>query len=399
MKEPITFKKENEYIYYPVKYSYLVQVGYFRDLSPGDENMLSVVREPKYDNIQLYDEIKKILKKNKEPYIVVDLTDFDHNEKLFPATFSEEEKKRIIFVSDGMEFNDATGKILSYDEIRQLEEVDKLSYFERNGLITRTIDKDKFERRNEDRVKFLDVGSNSWDQGYFFGKDSALYFVANDNKKIDAMVETLFGVDLKKDPKEGIATDYTLGTYLVGKILKSEVTDNSHINEMTNYNYSSERSVSQYANISNVFSSRNLYSITVYQLFYLIERHMFDKEMNPLFDKIVCSSVNGAVIGSVIAEIYDIDVLHLMNMGPRFNVRDKEIVKLIESNQRYLYIFDFIGEGTEYKITKAIVESHGSSIVHSIGVTLYKYPAAEVHPLFYINDYSNTDTYYYDKEN
>ncbi|WP_088227825.1 hypothetical protein [Desulfosporosinus sp. FKB] len=141
-----------------------------------------------------------------------------------------------------------------------------------------------------------------------------------------------------------------------------------------------------YVDIKKIFNNRKMYSLIIYELCNLVVTHF-----NKRFDALVSSSNNGSALSTIIGKILNKDVLYLMNLGPHLTIRDKELLNSIIPKKRYLFIYDFICLGTEFKITKTVVNTKDADLVGAVGVAKYRFEDREnKHKVFSLIDI-NTD--------
>lgn len=103
-----------------------------------------------------------------------------------------------------------------------------------------------------------------------------------------------------------------------------------------------------------------------------------DKDINLDVDYLVVSSHCGAAIASCISAYLKIPMLYFHNLGPKFALNNYEIQESIIKGKKYLYIYDVICLGTEYRLAKNLIESNGAIFKGGIGVTSYSEPFASV---------------------
>ncbi len=118
--------------------------------------------------------------------------------------------------------------------------------------------------------------------------------------------------------------------------------------------------------------------------------------------KLICTSKTGAILANIISKMIDVPVVYCVGMGPRFAVRPDEIVEVVQENERYVYIFDFISLGTELKILSTFISDKKSKLIGGVGPASYihcnheeivkrKLILSKMHPLINIQDYKEID--------
>lgn len=138
----------------------------------------------------------------------------------------------------------------------------------------------------------------------------------------------------------------------------------------------------KYVDIKQIFYKPECYYLTIIQLAKTINRNYSN------YDKIICSSFNGSVISTLIGQLLGKDTIYIMQLGPNISFRDRELIKKIEPNKRYIYIGDMICLGSEYKMAKTIVKLHNSDIVGGAVFAIYIKPTDDykIESLVEIND-------------
>ncbi len=102
-----------------------------------------------------------------------------------------------------------------------------------------------------------------------------------------------------------------------------------------------------------------------------------DEEENNIgnsFGGLVCTSYNGAVLATMIGELINQKVIYMLNIGPKLSLKDVHDAEKIKKDKKYIYIFDFMCIGTEYKIIQSIVRLRGAKMNQCLGVGVFKEP-------------------------
>ena len=142
-----------------------------------------------------------------------------------------------------------------------------------------------------------------------------------------------------------------------------------------------------YIDIKRILKYPHLYMLLLHQLACLIENN---EELD--FDSLLCVSNNGAAIATMLGCMIGKDVKYLMHVGPQMYFSDVTMLKNHASEKKYLFIFDFISTGNEYKTSRALIKSYDSVVVGAIGCSHYLLPDIasdedeKITSLFYIND-------------
>ena len=153
---------------------------------------------------------------------------------------------------------------------------------------------------------------------------------------------------------------------------------------------SSNLYANKYINIKNIFTEQNINYLVLLQMFNLISEHIDENH----YDKLVCVSLNGAVIATLIGQIVNKEVIYLMNLGPNLNIRDKESLTKIKVKGRYLFVADMLCTGTELKIAETILNYRNANIVGAVVVAQYLKAMSSM-PVHYILDIMGDDDFNY----
>jgi orotate phosphoribosyltransferase len=121
-----------------------------------------------------------------------------------------------------------------------------------------------------------------------------------------------------------------------------------------------------YVNIKKIFTDPEIFSLAIYELANIIDHNFKDK-----YDEFICVSNNGFAISNVLSSLLKKKVVYLMKLGPQSTLMSKDVVKNLDLNKRYLFIYDFSCLGTEIKLVKTIVNLFNSELVGCVGVAKY----------------------------
>lgn len=145
------------------------------------------------------------------------------------------------------------------------------------------------------------------------------------------------------------------------------------------YLNSSNVYANKYIDIKKTFQKKECFFLIIYQLCIMIENEFKYQQLGDIdIDYLVCSSNNGAIIASLLGQLLGIKVVYLMNLGPNLTVNDKELIKSIDPKKKYLYIYDFICLGTEYRITKSLLLYKDCRFLGAAGVALFTNPIRDI---------------------
>lgn len=115
--------------------------------------------------------------------------------------------------------------------------------------------------------------------------------------------------------------------------------------------------------------------LVIYELCVIIDKNFKTQSLaENNIDYLVCVSNNGVSVATIVGQLLGIDVLYLMNLGPNLTLHDKNLIKLIVPHKKYLFIYDFICLGTEYRITKSLLQYKDCVFLGGVGVALYTNP-------------------------
>ena len=136
----------------------------------------------------------------------------------------------------------------------------------------------------------------------------------------------------------------------------------------THYLSNSNLYIKDYFNVKNLFSDNDLFAYTVNKMCEWIVSNFQH------VDALICSSNNGAVLCNIIGDLLNKKSLFAFNIGPNLSIKDIEDLDKIEKDKKYIYIFDFMCIGTEYKIIQTITRIKKAFICASVGVGVYLTP-------------------------
>lgn len=131
-----------------------------------------------------------------------------------------------------------------------------------------------------------------------------------------------------------------------------------------------------YIHVKKIFGKPELYKILLFQLIDKICKKYYhsDENVKLAFDYLVSSSLCGATLVSDLASYLCKPVIFFHNFGPKYALHNTSSISKIEKAKRYLYIYDFVCLGTEYKLTKGIIELCGGSFLGGIGIASFVEP-------------------------
>jgi orotate phosphoribosyltransferase len=89
------------------------------------------------------------------------------------------------------------------------------------------------------------------------------------------------------------------------------------------------------------------------------------------FDAFITSSKNGAILATILGDMLKTKEVHLIGVGPKYSMELGDSVESIKEGKRYLYIFDFMCTGAEYKIVSALINSKKAQLKGAVGISRY----------------------------
>lgn len=156
------------------------------------------------------------------------------------------------------------------------------------------------------------------------------------------------------------------------KIIASHLKES--MKEENNYLESSNVYSKYYVNVKTVFRTSNVFYLVIYEMCKnIVNNFIISNEKNKFTSTLdlVCVSNNGAVLSKIIGQVLNLNVLYLMNLGPHYCVKQDDMLYKIKSGRNYLFVCDFICLGTEYKISKAILNVANAEIIGAVSVAKY----------------------------
>lgn len=157
-------------------------------------------------------------------------------------------------------------------------------------------------------------------------------------------------------------------------------------------NRSSNIYATEYIDIRKLLAQKNNISIFLYGLYKILQRV-------GTYDSFVVVSNNGAILANILADFFDKPVLYLLNLGPKIALKDREIKSQIKKGSSYIYIYDFLCLGNEYKTLDMLLKINGAKLMKSIGIAQLlpsdRYSAEEnrVESIICLKDYEGIFSY------
>lgn len=120
-----------------------------------------------------------------------------------------------------------------------------------------------------------------------------------------------------------------------------------------------------YIDIKKVFSEPSVLHLVVNELCKLFSSNFDRRNIYGL----ICTSYNGASLATILGNLLEKPVCYLMNLGPHLSIKDRNMINGLLPNKNYIYIYDFICLGTEYKLAKTVALLKNSQVVGALGVS------------------------------
>jgi len=117
-----------------------------------------------------------------------------------------------------------------------------------------------------------------------------------------------------------------------------------------------------YFNVKALFADPLTFKIVVYDLCATIRSNFHS------FDALLCVSNNGAALSSVVGRMLRKSVIYLMNLGPHITIKDAKVIEKIEIGQKFIFMYDFICLGTEFKMARMVARMRGAEVIGGVGV-------------------------------
>lgn len=144
------------------------------------------------------------------------------------------------------------------------------------------------------------------------------------------------------------------------EIFTKELIDKYLVKKDKSYHHSSSVYLSSYVDIKKfITQGKPLMLYAIYSLAMKIKKHWLvkdgDRQNLPV---LVCQSLNGSFIASVLSALLNLDMYILDQIGP-INKLYRNLGSKISSEKNYIIVSDVVCLGTEIKIAKSIINYHG----------------------------------------
>ncbi|MBN1971818.1 MAG: hypothetical protein JW870_20835 [Candidatus Delongbacteria bacterium] len=129
------------------------------------------------------------------------------------------------------------------------------------------------------------------------------------------------------------------------------------------YHYSSSIYLNRYIDIKTILNSGDRFFL--YCIYNLALKAIQQLKKNWKINKgdsdyiLLCQTLNGAFIASILAELLLLDITYIDHLGPINKIYNSYNSALIEKEKKYIVVSDVVCLGTEVKIAKNIIEFAG----------------------------------------
>jgi len=127
----------------------------------------------------------------------------------------------------------------------------------------------------------------------------------------------------------------------------------------------------KYIDVKKMFYDFPSFMLLIYELSIIIDKNFTGDKV---FDCFLCVSNNGSAIGTVLGQLFNKDVTYIMNLGPNLKIKSEGEIDKIRRNVKYLFLFDFICLGTEYKYAYSLVDYKCANLIGGVGPSKYLHP-------------------------
>ena len=141
----------------------------------------------------------------------------------------------------------------------------------------------------------------------------------------------------------------------------AEKLEKEGVSKAITLNRSSNVYATAYVDIRKLLARNNSISIFSYGLYKILTQ-------TENFDSFVVVSNNGAILANILANIFNKPVLYLLNLGPKIAINDNDFKSKIKKGNKYIYIYDFLCLGNEYKLLNMLLKINGAKLIKGIGI-------------------------------
>lgn len=157
-----------------------------------------------------------------------------------------------------------------------------------------------------------------------------------------------------------------------GALVFEERLQNEIINCKENHDRKSLTSrvkLSIYLNIKEIIKDYSFFCYCVYKLaIKLIDEKLFDKNnIDKNMDKdIFVHTMNSSLIGSIIAQLFCVDIILVDHLGPYNKLYIDDLSKTINKKKKYIVVSDVVCMGTELSNAQSILNVFGANYIGCI---------------------------------
>lgn len=142
------------------------------------------------------------------------------------------------------------------------------------------------------------------------------------------------------------------------------------------------------------FKERELILYAIYRLAMKVKAHWIEEgKEKPI---LVCQSLSGSYIASVVSSLLNLDLYILDQVGP-VNKLYRNLGTKIQTNTDYIIVSDMVCMGTEVKIAKSIIEYFGGNYIGNISLVRVKSiePDENTEEVFRIDEFNHKEFNYF----
>lgn len=140
----------------------------------------------------------------------------------------------------------------------------------------------------------------------------------------------------------------------------------------------------EYVLIKKLFLDPYVIDFFIYYLYLKIHKFMNSQKLCNKGITLISASDTGAMIINSLMILFndyalwgmkcDVRAQHLLHIGPKFNYSMNGLPLSDLEGKNYIYIYDFMCEGSEYSLMKNCLEMSRAKLVGAIGIAKFNYP-------------------------
>lgn len=167
-------------------------------------------------------------------------------------------------------------------------------------------------------------------------------------------------------------SDFLIVKYAIKKIENKKI-----------YLESSNVFANEYVLVKNLFLDTFILNYFIYELFKLINKYLNDRGIKIFDVKLISASDTGAMIVTALLHLinkfhsYEKRLImgqHLLHLGPTFSFNMSGITLDELQGNKYIYVYDFMCEGSEYRLVKNCLEMNKANLIGAVGIAKYNGP-------------------------